>query len=82
MAWRAVDLLRRQPGFWASLAGCLEDSEGARAGKREGEGDAEGADAAWRLAAEAAALQLLSVEAFAAQRGPDGESPFKSFALP
>jgi hypothetical protein len=75
MAWRAVDMLRRQPGFWASLAGCLEDGDAVvKSGKHEGGGDAEGLDAAWRLDAEAAALQLLSVEAFAQQRSPDGDT--------
>ncbi len=26
MAWRATEILRRQPGFWQRLAGCLPDA--------------------------------------------------------
>ena len=85
MAWRAVELLRQQPGFWEAVAGCLPDkaSDAEPSGHSEAEeedadealGDpARGGDAAWRLAIDAAVLQLLSLEAFAQPRSPDGEA--------
>ena len=78
MAWRAVELLRQQPGFWEAVAGCLPerpsgDEASARSGAEQGEPGG-GADAAWRLAADAAALQLLALEAYAQPRSPDGEA--------
>ncbi len=86
MAWRAVELLRQQPGFWEAVAACLPerpsgDEAGARSGAEQGDDADEergepggGADAAWRLAADAAALQLLALEAYAQPRSPDGET--------
>lgn len=57
------------------------DEAGARSGAEQGDDADEergepggGADAAWRLAADAAALQLLALEAYAQPRSPDGET--------
>ena len=68
-----MDLLRRQAGFWAAVGACLPDA-GQRSAAEAEEGGGRGGDAAWRMAAEASALQLMAVDAFAHQRAPDGEA--------
>ena len=86
MAWMATEILRRQPGFWQRLAGCLPDAAqrslalapAAVASAQDAEETGEEAvqewlrkgDTAWRLAAESSALQLLALEAFASPPGP------------
>lgn len=88
LAWRATEVLRRQPDFWQRLAGCLPDAaqrsltlSPAAAPQDEDENDSGEAevkqwlrkqDTAWRLAAEAGALQLLALEAFASPPGSGG----------
>lgn len=78
MAWRAVEVLRRQPEVWQHIAACLPDTAQrnlalADALDQDGgsDGEAEQAEAwegsagvAWRLAAEAHALQLITFDAF------------------
>ncbi|CAK0783823.1 hypothetical protein CVIRNUC_007023 [Coccomyxa viridis] len=90
MAWKATEILREQPQLWQCLAGCLPDaaqrslalSAPAAAVHEESEDAGEGevqewlrkGDTAWRLAAEASALQLFALEAFASPAG-SGASP-------
>ena len=85
MAWKATEILRKQPQLWQGLAGCLPDaaqrslalSAPAAAVHEESEDAGEGevqewlrkGDTAWRLAAEASALQLFALEAFASPAG-------------
>jgi hypothetical protein len=82
MAWRAVEVLRAQGGLWGAVAGCLPEAAQRSllldASDLDG-GDEEPArvwearsDGAWRLAAEAHALQLLSLDAFAHRRATGG----------
>ena len=60
IAFRPVEVLRRQPDFWNRIMACLPV-----AGNVEAEVQEHRAADAWRLSAEAAALQLLTLEAFA-----------------
>ena len=95
MAWKATEVLREQPRLWQCLAGCLPDaaqrslalSAPAAAVHEESEDAGEGevqewlrkGDTAWRLAAEASALQLFALEAFASPAG-SGKSLLPSHA--
>ncbi len=90
MAWKATEILREQPQLWQCLAGCLPDaaqrslalSAPAAAVHEESEDAGEGevqewlrkGDTAWRLAAEASALQLFALEAFASPAGSGNTS--------
>ena len=90
MAWKATEILREQPRLWQCLAGCLPDaaqrslalSAPAAAAHEESEDAGEGevqewlrkGDTAWRLAAEASALQLFALEAFASRAGSGNTS--------
>ena len=85
MAWKATEILREQPKLWQCLAGCLPDAaqrslalpapaasvhdESEGAGEREVQEWLRKDDTAWRLAAEANALQLFALEAFASPAG-------------
>lgn len=78
-AYRALRLLRRQPGFWRSLGDCLG---GIKDGVTTWEVPRGGSPAAWvdsepetwRFVADSAALSIISSEALSFP-DPDGAAP-------
>ncbi|BDA41474.1 probable Nucleoporin NUP188 homolog at N-terminal half [Coccomyxa sp. Obi] len=84
VAWRAVELVQAQPGMWQAVAGCLPEAaqrslQLSAPDLDDGDEDPPEAwearsDGAWRLAAEAAALQLLALDAFTQRRDSGGEA--------
>ena len=68
MAFRPVQLLRSQAGFWEAVAACVPDTL-QRQLELEDEADpatawAARSETAWRYAGENGALQLIALEAF------------------
>lgn len=83
--FKAMQLLRSQPGFWSAIVACVPESLQRTL---ELDDDAQNPvefwsrriDVAWKLASEAAALQLLALEAYRNPQSRPRVFPSHSFA--